>query len=225
MKKQEKWNFKCDLYDSSIRDWKGNRVWEHDVTWWNAEHEKDTKEEVEYYLFENTLDGNLHGTGGKYTCIEWGKGSLSLPKEQQEELDKLDELRWNSPEKDELDNLRKSDKYKDLKYDKWVETQETEEHLKELVAKIRSYEKEYNKKRYNYWYEAWQNYLNDKKKAQKVVLTVYYLGARMYVKSIGTRTIKFCHSKENARVFKEPKEVILNKLDGFSVEEPMFEAV
>ena len=208
----DKWTFSCDCYDSSIRDYRGNRVWEHVDSWWKDENHRDTKEDVEYYLFENTLDGNFHGTGGKYTCIEWGKNTVTLPKEQQDELTRLDNLRWNSPERVELRELRYT-KYKDTTSEEWYNLQE----VKKVEEMEKSYTKVYYELRYKYWYKAWQDYLQEKKQTGRVIIRVSSPYGDLYVKSLGTRTLKYSSYRDGAKVFKEPKSALLKKLDGFPV--------
>lgn len=207
------YNISCEYYDSSVRDYKGNRIWD---TCTKLLKEDTTKEDAEYYLFENTLDGNFHGTGGKYSCIEWGKNTVTLPKEQQEELDRLEKLQWDNPEKEEIQKLRDTE-YKGLSYDEWVKVTENNPHIKALQETIKSYSRVYREVRYKYWYKAWKNYLEEKKQTGKVVIKVMSGYGEQYIKSLGTRTLKYCSRKENAKVFKDTKSVLLKKLEGFPI--------
>lgn len=217
-----KWTFSCDVYDSSLRDYKGNRIWEHVDSWWNNENHKSSKEEVEYYLFENTLDGNFHGTGGKYTCIEWGKNTVTLPKEQQDELTRLDNLRWNSPERDEIEKIRK-EKYANLSYEEWVKVTETDTYLKALIETNKSYSRVYNELRYKFWFNAWKNYLQEKKQTGNMIIKFRYSTQDYYITKINRRSIDYTRYRENAKIFKDTKEVLRNKLSNFnSIEDIRF---
>ena len=88
-----KWNFSCDVYDSSIWSWDNKRVWEHIDNWFKVGY--DTKEELEKFLFENTLDGNFHGTGGKYGCIGWGNRKVKLSEKELVILKELEDKKYS----------------------------------------------------------------------------------------------------------------------------------
>ena len=147
------------------------------------------KEEIEKQLFIDALDGNLHGVGGKYTCISWSNGSLTLPKEQADELNALDKKRWD----------------KSLSQEEQAQASQ-----------------EYREKRYKYWYETWQKYLADKKTAGKHIIEVSYSGHRLFVKGLGTRTMKFTSIKENAKIFNKPIYELETLISSFNVAQPEF---
>ena len=181
------YNVACEAYDSSITDYKGNRIWD---AYPNGIYKEDkTKEEVEKQLFIDALDGNLHGVGGKYTCISWSNGSLTLPKEQVEELSILDKKRWDN-------NLSQEEKAQACE--------------------------EYREKRYKYWYETWQKYLADKKSAGKHIIEVSYAGQRLFIKGLGSRTMKFTNFRENAKVFNKPVYELEQLISSFNVAQPEF---
>ena len=213
------YNISCEYYDSSCRDMRGNRIWD---TCSRLLKEDVTKEDAEYHLFENTLDGNYHGTGGKYTCIEWGKNTVTLPKEQQDELNRLENLKWNSAERDEIEKIRK-EKYANLSYEEWKKVTETDMHLKALIETNKSYSRVYNELRYKWWYSAWKKYLQDKKQAGNMIIKFRYSTQDYYITKINRRSIDYTRYREDAKVFKDTKEVLRNKLSNFnSIEDIRF---
>ena len=84
------WNFTCELYDSCIWSYDNKRVWEK---FEGLKKSFKTKEELEHYLFTNTLDGNFHGTGGKYGCLAWGNCKVTLSDEDSTKLQELEKIK------------------------------------------------------------------------------------------------------------------------------------
>ena len=76
-----KYNMGCEYYDSSVTDWRGNRIWHSTGDEGLYIKGFNTKEELEYAIFKDTLDGNIHGTGGKYSCLGWGSRKVTLTNE------------------------------------------------------------------------------------------------------------------------------------------------
>ena len=207
-------NVSCDFYDSSVRNLDGTRYWQHADKWYND----DTKENIEYKLFIDTLDGNMHGTGGKYSCLAWGNNTVELSEEEQERLKELDMLRWDNPEKAELQRLRDTE-YKELSFKEWYDKVENTPCLKELADKSKDYQTRYTELRYKLYYKAWQDYLQEKKKAGKTIVKVFYgsFGTDLYVKGLGSRTLKFTSSRDYAKVFNKPKQTLINEISKFDV--------
>jgi hypothetical protein len=77
------WTVACEYYDSSIWGYDDKRVWnttEEFVKPFN------TKEELDDFLFQNFLDGNFHGSFGKFACLNWNNSTLKYTDEEQEQL-------------------------------------------------------------------------------------------------------------------------------------------
>ena len=88
VKCNEGYTVRCDYYDSSIRDYNGNRVWEH------TEHfvkPFSTREELEEHLFYNFYMGNYHGAFGKFRNIK----NINFTDKEKEMLHELDKNSLN----------------------------------------------------------------------------------------------------------------------------------
>lgn len=86
------YNVSCMAYDSSLSDYNGKRIWEKVDKVYKEDYK--TKEELEYTLFKDFLDGNFHTSSGcgKYQCLSWNNLQL-IPNEK--ELEELKELENN----------------------------------------------------------------------------------------------------------------------------------
>jgi hypothetical protein len=72
---------KCDCYDSSITiNSNGGRNWHNDVQLYQNCSFK-SRAELEKQLFKDFLDGNLHGSYGKFSSLNWHSCKVELPKE------------------------------------------------------------------------------------------------------------------------------------------------
>ena len=88
VKTENGYTVRCDYYDSSIRDYKGNRVWEH------TEHFTKpfpTREELEEHLFYNFYMGNYHGAFGKFRNIN----NINFTEKEKAMLKELDKNSLN----------------------------------------------------------------------------------------------------------------------------------
>ena len=96
------YNVSADYYDSSIRDYNGNRVWYHADNLFKEDMEK---EELEYRLFQDFLNGNFHTAGncGKYQCLSWTNCKVKLNKEDYEVLKNLEYCKTHYTDKEERD--------------------------------------------------------------------------------------------------------------------------
>lgn len=151
-----KWNFSCDFYDSSIRSSDNKRVWEK---FEGLDTPFETREELEYYLFKNTLDGNFHGTGGKFGCIGWGYCKVKLSEKELVILKELEDKKYSLSDGETIKKIEnrlreKGLRYEDFKQDKeWLEEN----------AKIQQAYKEYSEFRYGTYFKRWKEYLEQKK--------------------------------------------------------------
>ena len=203
--KNGKWNFSCDVYDSSIWSWDNKRVWEHIDNWFKVGY--DTKEELEKFLFENTLDGNFHGTGGKYGCIGWGNRKVKLSEKELVILKELEDKKYSLMYGETIKRIESRLREKGLKYEDF---KQDEEWLEEN-AKIKQACKEYSEFRYGTYFKRWKEYLeqqkinNRKGNKRTYIVKVDYNGyTDIYIKSHGTRTTSFTNYRDYAKLFTMP---------------------
>lgn len=214
-----KYNYSCECYDSSITDYNGNRVWNPMEKLFKDDYE--TKEALEFQMFKDVLDGNIHGAGGKFSCLSWDNRTIELSAEKQKELDRLAGIK---------DALRKE-------YYKWINSKEVHELEKinpqevkqsKLYLDTRKAIDDYENTRYKLWHETWQEYLKAKKEAVKSVIKVDLTNqpySNIYIRKLGKHQLSFTYSKDYAKVIKEPLAVIQDKLRYFNVTNIRLEAV
>lgn len=213
-KETGKWNISCEYYDSSLRDWNGNRIWNvcTDGFYRNG---FDTKEELEYTLFQDTLDGNIHGTGGKFTCIGWTSDKDVLTPEEKARLKELEERKYNLAFNPELKAVKKRLHEAGVKYEDY----EKDPEFRELNNKAVEARKEYEAYRYNTYFNAWKRYLKkqreNKKEARTYIVMVDwedYTG--IYVKTCGSRKTSFTYWEQNAKLFTKTQDELKEMFNG-----------
>lgn len=214
-----KYNYSCECYDSSITDFNGNRVWNPMEKLFKNDYE--TKEALEFQMFKDVLDGNIHGAGGKFSCLSWNNRTIELSADKQKELDRLAGIK---------DALRKE-------YYKWINSKDIQELEKinpqevkqsKLYLDTRKAIDDYENTRYKLWHETWQEYLQAKKEAVKSVIKVDLTNqpySNIYIRKLGKHQLSFTYSKDYAKVIKEPIAVIQDKLRYFNVTNIRLEAV
>ena len=203
-----KWNFSCDCYDSSIWSWDNTRVWEHLDKWFKDGLE--TKEELEMYLFKNTLDGNLHGTSGKYNCLSWNSNKIQLTAKEKQVLADLEEKRNSIRYSEQKKLITAKLQQAKIPYEEWKNNAE----YKAIADLEEKYSEEYNALRYDMYYRRWQAYLkqqNENRKGNTYVVRLdfskngqKYTG--IYVKGIGSMTTTFTYYDYKAKLFKKSIE-------------------
>ena len=205
-----KWNFSCDVYDSSIWSWDNKRVWEHIDNWFKVGY--DTKEELERYLFENTLDGNFHGTGGKYGCIAWGNCKVKLSDKELAILDELKKKKYELMYGEETERIENKLKNNNIPYSEWKNDEEYKART-ELANKAY---KEYSEFRYNAYFRRWKEYLSQQNKNRNGKTYIVQLDfnkngtiyRNMYVGGHGSMQTTFYYSTYKAKLFKKSVEEI-----------------
>lgn len=214
-----KYNYSCECYDSSITDFNGNRVWNPMEKLFNKDY--DTKEALEFAMFKDVLDGNIHGASGKYSCLSWNNRKIELSIGKQKELDRL--------------NTIKNEILKE--YYKWINSKEVQELEKinpeevkqsKLYIDTKKAIDDYENARYKFWFETWQEYLQARKEAVKSVIKVDLTKQdvkNVYIRKLGKHQLSFTYSKDYAKVIKEPIAVIQDKLRYFNVTNIRLEAV
>lgn len=214
-----KFNYSCECYDSSITDFNGNRVWNPMEKLFKNDYE--TKEALEFQMFKDVLDGNIHGAGGKFSCLSWNNRTIELSAEKQKELDRLAGIK---------DALRKE-------YYKWINSKDIQELEKINPQEVKQSKlyldthkaiDDYENTRYKLWHETWQEYLKAKKEAVKSVIKVDLTNqpySNVYIRKLGKHQLSFTYSKDYAKVIKEPLAVIQDKLRYFNVTNIRLEAV
>ena len=201
-----KYNVACMYYDSSIRDYKGNRVWEYTNHFYNKDYA--TKEEVEYALFQDTLDGNIHGTGGKFSCIGWSNCKVSL---SDEELTTLRELKtlYEDAEREEM-------KYRKLHNLSWNDDSDMKANMLSKVA--HNLNMEIINTRYSFYYTKWKSYLNEKKNTKKdkayyiILIKSHNYSNSYYIKSLGNSYLNFTCYEDSAKVYHTTLKELSEKL-------------
>ena len=68
-----------------------------------------TKEELDNYLFENFLDGNFHGSFGKFACLNWNNCTLKFTDDEKQQLELINKKYYK-------ENSIKSKEYNELRY-------------------------------------------------------------------------------------------------------------
>lgn len=166
-----KYNVSCEAYDSSLWSWDNKRMWEKYDKFFRTGF--NTKEELEYYIFQQALDGTIHGIGGKYACISWGNCKVKLPKEEQDMLDNLYKKHWdNTISKEEQQEAYT--KYSEYRYKFWFKA------WKKYLA-------DDNAKR--------------KHRRSYIVMVDYKGYSDIFVKSKGSMVTKFTYYENQAKIF------------------------
>ena len=198
-----KFNYSCQLYDSCWRDDNGHRIWEDASRLYAKDY--DTKEELEYQLFKDTLDGNIHGTPGKFSCISWNNRKFDLPEEQKGLID-LAHKKYRDT----------SDKYYNVLRDNNRNAEA--EAVKQVQEEANRLRDEYDNLRYSLWYKAWIDYLQREKESKKhdkrCIVSVDNGGDTMYIKSISARRIMLTPWRRGAKVMRTTIDKIQEKLIG-----------
>lgn len=217
-----KWNFSCECYDSSIRNWKGNRIWEKIDAWFKEG--LNTKEELEEYLFRNTLDGNFHGTSGKYSCIAWGNCKVKLSTTETNTLNELENKYYSFTSSEKYQEIINKLKENNIPYSEWENS--SAEYRASLEEKEELY-KTYKEYRYNTYYKNWKEYLKQQYKNKKegisedtyiIKLTFTkeggYIYRNVFCGNYGAVKATFYTNSSKAKLFKKPinelKEMFCN---------------
>ena len=87
-KERKNYFWRVCVADSSVRPL-------HYFTTSMGADENWTKEEAEEHMFRQVLDGNIHTSTGKYSYLDWEKGTIQLDNDQLQELKELDKKRWD----------------------------------------------------------------------------------------------------------------------------------
>lgn len=184
-----KYNMGCEYYDSSITDYKGNRVWHVCDTGFYKEG-FNTKEELEYAIFKDTLDGNFHGTNGKYSCIGWTNCKVELSEEEYNTIKELEAKKWDSSlSKEDKDKARI--KYNEYRYSTWYKAWKN-------YLKAEKEQKKSNKNTY--------------------IVIVDYKGYHgIYIRKHGKTTTGFTYWESEAKLFNKSIEELKKEFcnDGF----------
>ena len=70
-------NVACNIASSNIRTYDNKHVYEYVTRLFKNDF--DTKESIEYKLFELFLDGELQGACGKFAPLNWNNNKIELP--------------------------------------------------------------------------------------------------------------------------------------------------
>lgn len=195
-----KWNISCEAYDSSIWTWDNKRAWD--------KYEKlfkigfDTKEELEQVLFREALDGNIHGLGGKYSCITWGNCKVQLSDKEKAIIESLDKQYWDLHRKqqDLSTKLRHGIQYS------YTQLNEKFPEFKALSDELNKLSKEKSEFRYNSYFKRWKEYLKQQNKNRATgkvyVVKLDYNGYNgVYVSSKGYAQTVFKYNIHGAKLF------------------------
>lgn len=151
-----KYNYICSAYDSSIRDWNGKRVWNDNVIVFKEYYDKD---KLEWLMFKDILNGNIHGASGKFSSIGWNS-------RKKQYLPNADE--WKTLEMIEISNrqLRRdlSNKRNELNGSVakgWKTQEQAQAEFEPFREQIYKYIDINENLYYNIWYKAWKRYLKE----------------------------------------------------------------
>lgn len=109
-----KFNVAGEIADSSIRDDRGRFIFHKSERIYKNDY--DTKESMEYALFKDFLDGELHGATGKFKILDWDNQEyLKLSEKENRVLTKLDNRRFNKNRTNE-EYLRLTERYNKVRY-------------------------------------------------------------------------------------------------------------
>lgn len=216
IQKDSLWNISCEYYDSSIRDWDGKRVW-HTCPDGFFKNWYSSKDELERALFKDTLDGNIHGTGGKFACIDWNSRQNLLSEEEAQTLKELEEKKYALMFGERIKSIEKRLKEAGLSY----ADMESNPEWQEENNRIKEASKVYNDYRYNTYYKRWQEQIEKKKQFNRkenkrtYIVEVNYSGhVGIYVKGHGTNKTTFSMYEENAKLFTKPVEELIKIFGG-----------
>ena len=151
-----KYNIQCDIYDSSLRDYDGKRIWYKSKILFNNWY--DTKQDLEWQMFKDVLDGNIHGASGKYSCIGWNSHKQVLNKEETDMINYICEL--NTKVRHNLIEYRNNMSKSNIPYEEYSETIEYKRMLDVVHQTLDNNEL----LRYNIYYKAWKRYLKESRK-------------------------------------------------------------
>lgn len=151
-----KYNYICSAYDSSIRDYNGKRVWHDDVIVFKEYYDKD---KLEWLMFKDVLNGNIHGAGGKYSCIGWNS-------RKKQHILNVDEIYTLTMAEESTRKLRHdlSNKRSELNGSVargWKTQEQAQAEFGLFKENIYKYIDINENLYYNIWYKAWKRYLKE----------------------------------------------------------------
>lgn len=221
-----KHNISCEFYDSSIRDYNGNRVWEKTENLYGKGF--DTKAELEEIFFKDVLDGNIHGASGKYACLNWHSRKVELPLEIKKELEELENKYWElskevsdiqskvcEANKDVLQPIKECKGYEE--YFRAIEN--LSPLYKAKSTELQELSKTKRELRYNSYRNAWEKYLesekeNKKNKSNYIVILDYSNYHNVFIQTKSDYKTTFSYYISNAKIFNksitELKEMFLS---------------
>ena len=152
-----KYNIQCDIYDSSLRDYDGKRIWYTDKILFNTW--EDTKQDLEWKMFKDILDGNIHGASGKFSSIGWNS-------RKKQHLPNADE--WKTLEMIEISNRQlrhdlsnKRNQLNGSVAKGWKTQEQAQAEYEPFKEEICKYIDINENLYYNIWYKAWKRYLKE----------------------------------------------------------------
>lgn len=87
-------NVACNIASSNIRTYDNKHVYEYVTRLFKNDF--DTKESIEYKLFELFLDGELQGACGKFAPLNWNNNKIELSNKENRLLRLLGDKAYNS---------------------------------------------------------------------------------------------------------------------------------
>lgn len=148
------WNISCEFCDGFMFERCGNDEWHTNTTGF---YQKGfhTKQELEYALFKDIVDGKLTGVKGKFACIDMWNRTVKLTEDETAELKHLEERKNRALN---CKALSKRLRQAGIPYEKWQDSPEYSRKQKIIAdAKIA-----YDSYKYSVYYRAWQEYLSTK---------------------------------------------------------------
>lgn len=112
IKTENGYNAEANIADSSVYDWNDRLIWKKQVLYKN---DFETKEKIEYALFEEFLDGNLQGSCGKFAPLNYKNQKIALSQKEQNLINKLDKKAFDFSQSEEK-RKHNYDRYKKIRY-------------------------------------------------------------------------------------------------------------
>ena len=208
IKTESGYNATCIWYDSSIRSWDGKRVWRLCENLYINSYK--TKEELERKLFEDFLDGNLHGSCGKFAPLNWHTCKIRLSDAEYEELKALEDKKNHIS--NAVHTLRKCPSYQNMTYEEFSKREE----LQGIFNEINVLRKMYSDRRYELYYNAWQAYLTEEKKTKRedkksckyLIRLCNGSYANYYIQKKTSKYIQFTSNRNLAKEFTKSKATL-----------------
>lgn len=112
IKTKNGYNAEANIADSNVYDWNNRLIWNKEVLYKN---DFETKEQLEYALFKEFLDGNLQGSCGKFAPLNFKNQKVTVSNREKEIINKLDKKAYDFSTSAKV-RKHHYDRYKKVRY-------------------------------------------------------------------------------------------------------------